>query len=106
MNRADVQRQRSDVPPNGDSVDARRLRSLTILPDEPLIGLPLPDEAGNVTFHYFADEAAAEEAARPYRVSNPSELAGIWSHFDWDEMERELDRIRHESVPTPPIDDV
>jgi len=93
-------------PTNQEQSQRANLGSLTILPDQPLIGLPLPNEDGNVTFHYFADEAAAEEAARPYRVANPSELAGIWSHFDWDEMERELDRIRHESVPTPPIDDV
>jgi hypothetical protein len=106
MNRAAVQRQYSDVPPNGDADDTRHLRSLTVLADEPLIGLPLPDADGNVTFQYFADEASAEEAARPYRESNPADLAGIWSHFDWDEMEQDLDRIRHESKPTPPIDEV
>ena len=29
---------------------------------------------------------------------------GAWSHLDFDEMLDELDRIRHESKPTPPID--
>jgi hypothetical protein len=31
-------------------------------------------------------------------------LAGSWSDLDWDEMEHELDRIRHQSKPTPPIE--
>jgi hypothetical protein len=31
-------------------------------------------------------------------------LAGSWSDLDWDDMMQELDRIRHESKPTPPID--
>jgi len=30
-------------------------------------------------------------------------LAGSWSDLDWDKMEEELDRIRHESKPTPPF---
>ena len=30
--------------------------------------------------------------------------AGAWSHLDWEEALDELDRIRHESVPPPPID--
>ena len=33
-------------------------------------------------------------------------LAGAWSDLDWDEAEKELDRIRHESNPTPPITDL
>lgn len=31
-------------------------------------------------------------------------LAGSWSDLDWDEMETTLDRIRHESKPTPPLE--
>lgn len=31
------------------------------------------------------------------------DLFGAWSHLDEDEMIEALDRIRHESVPTPPI---
>ena len=30
-------------------------------------------------------------------------LAGSWDDLDWDEMEAALDRIRHDSPPTPPI---
>ena len=97
---------RQSTPRDHDELGPRRARSLSILPGEPLIGLPLPDEDGNETFRFFADEAAAEEAAGPYRHAGASDLAGVWSDLDWDEMERELDRIRHESTPTPPIDDL
>ena len=31
-------------------------------------------------------------------------LAGAWGERDWEEVEQELDRIRHESPPTPPIE--
>ena len=68
-----------------------------------LIGL-LVEEDGRDVVHYFADEAAAD-AARPHRIK-PAALSviGAWSDLDWDEMERELDRIRHESRPTPPVE--
>jgi hypothetical protein len=33
-------------------------------------------------------------------------LAGAWADLDWEEAEAELDRIRHESQPTPPITDL
>jgi uncharacterized protein (DUF433 family) len=31
-------------------------------------------------------------------------LAGAWGERDWNEVEHELDRIRHESTPTPPLE--
>ena len=30
-------------------------------------------------------------------------LAGAWGERDWNEVEQELDRIRHESKPSPPF---
>jgi hypothetical protein len=30
-------------------------------------------------------------------------LAGVWSDLDWDEAEKDLNRIRHESKPAPPL---
>jgi len=42
-------------------------------------------------------------AARP-AVRSALDLIGAWRDIPWDEMETELDRIRHESPPTPPID--
>lgn len=31
---------------------------------------------------------------------------GSWSDLDWEETVAALDRIRHESGPTPPIEDL
>jgi hypothetical protein len=31
-------------------------------------------------------------------------LAGTWGDRDWDEVEAELDLIRHSSKPTPPLE--
>jgi len=31
-------------------------------------------------------------------------LAGAWGERNWDEVEAELDRIRHQSKPTPPFE--
>jgi hypothetical protein len=31
-------------------------------------------------------------------------LAGSWSDLDWNEMLASLDRIRHSSKPTPPLE--
>lgn len=42
----------------------------------------------------------------PPTVHDALSLAGAWSDLDWDEMYEALDRIRHESEPTPPIDTV
>ena len=34
------------------------------------------------------------------------DLAGAWSDLDWERALEELDRIRHERKPTPPITDL
>jgi hypothetical protein len=33
-------------------------------------------------------------------------LSGAWADLDWNDMVDELERIRHESKPTPPIDEL
>jgi hypothetical protein len=43
-------------------------------------------------------------AVRTAAIANALALAGAWRDLDWDEAMKELDRIRHESTPTPPID--
>lgn len=106
MDKATMHQKATSIPTPSDSGDRRPALSLAIQPDQPLIGLPIPDESGTETFRFFADEATAESAAQPYRTTSAADLAGVWSDLDWDEMEQELDRIRHDSVPTPPIDDL
>jgi hypothetical protein len=83
---------------------ARRRRSgLLAGQDEPLIAIPV-ERDGREVVRYFTDDAAADEAAGDNGVQDALALAGVWSDLDWDEVADELDRIRHESKPTPPLD--
>jgi hypothetical protein len=75
---------------------------LAVYPDRPLIGIILIED-GEEVVRYFADEAEADAAVAQNTVSDRS-LAGVWADLDWDEAVEELDRIRHQSEPTPPID--
>jgi hypothetical protein len=69
---------------------------------QPLIGIPF-SENGHEVIRYFTNEAAADAAVREQAIQRAVSLAGSWGDLDWDEMETALDRIRHESLPTPPI---
>ena len=69
---------------------------------QPLIGIPFA-ENGHEVIRYFIDETAADAAVREQAIQQAVSLAGSWSDLDWDEMEVALDRIRHDSPPTPPI---
>jgi hypothetical protein len=80
--------------------------SLIVRDDQPLIGIILPEDGQEVT-HYFTDETAATATTAPQRqriIQEALSIIGAWSDLDWDEMVESLDRIRHESKPTPPID--
>ncbi len=79
--------------------------SLVLDERQPLIAIPL-EEAGREVVRYFPDEEAADAAASDQSIHQALALAGAWSDLDWDEMERELDRIGHENPPTPPIDEI
>jgi hypothetical protein len=78
-------------------------RSLTVRDDQPLIGI-LETENGQYVTRYFADEDDADAATQTEALQAALAVIGAWSDFDWDEMEAALDRIRHESRPTPPIE--
>jgi hypothetical protein len=69
---------------------------------QPLIGIPF-SENGHEVIRYFIDETAADAAVREQAMQRAVSLAGSWGDLDWDEMEAALDRIRHDSPPTPPI---
>jgi hypothetical protein len=77
--------------------------TLTVLRDAPLIGVPRSLNA-ELTVTYYADEAAADAAITDEVVRNALALAGAWADVPWEELEAGLDRIRHESEPTPPIE--
>lgn len=73
--------------------------------DQPLIAI-IFEEDGQEIVRYFTDEAEADAALPSESVQAALDLAGAWSHLDWEEVEAELDRIRHASQPTPPITDL
>jgi hypothetical protein len=71
--------------------------------EQPLIGIPVRDGDREVV-HYFADEADADRALSQDSTQAALSLAGAWSDLDYDQAMEELDRIRHESRPTPGLD--
>ena len=76
---------------------------LLVQGNQPLIGIPF-EEKGQEVVRYFTDENAAD-AAVPQRTTQAAlSVIGTWSDMDWEEMVEALDRIRHESKPTPPIE--
>ena len=68
-----------------------------------MIGIPF-EENGHEGVRYFTDEQAAD-AAVPHSITQAAlSVIGAWSDMDWEEMVEALDRMRHESKPTPPIE--
>jgi hypothetical protein len=70
--------------------------------NQPLIGV-ISHEEGQEVIHYFAEEAEADAASSSTAIQEVLNLAGSWSDLNWDVVEKELDRIRHENPPSPPI---
>jgi hypothetical protein len=71
--------------------------------DQPLIGVIVPEGDGEIV-RYFTDEAEADEALSQSGIVQALSLPGAWKDIDSIEALDELDRLRHESRPTPPID--
>ena len=81
----------------------QELPSLLVQDNQPLIGIPL-EEKGQEVVRYFTDEKAADAAVSPSITQAALSVIGAWSDLDWQEMVEALDRMRHESKPTPPIE--
>ena len=77
--------------------------SLLVQDNQPLIGIPF-EENGHEVVRYFTDEQAADAAVAYSTTQAALSVIGAWSDLDWEEMVETLDRIRHESQPTPPIE--
>ncbi len=75
----------------------------TLSGNQPLIGIPF-EENGKEVVRYFSEETQADKAVSDDATQTALNLAGAWSDLSWEEMEKELDRIRHESKPTPPFE--
>jgi hypothetical protein len=72
---------------------------------QPLIGVPT-GEGADEGVRYFTSEAEADRflSRNQENVKIALSAIGGWSDLDFDEMLDSLDRIRHQSKPTPPID--
>jgi hypothetical protein len=85
------------------AAEQQPIPSLTVAPDRPLIGV-VEVEGGREVVRYSADEPDAAAAPLAAVVTDARALAGAWADLEWEEAVAELDRIRHQSEPTPPID--
>jgi hypothetical protein len=63
----------------------------------------MADHGQEVT-HFFTDDDAADAATSEADIQAALATIGAFSDLDFDEMLDDLDRIRHQSPPTPPID--
>jgi len=71
--------------------------------DQPLIGI-IVEKDGQEVVQYFVEEETQEEEEPQSSVEAALSVIGVWSDLDWEETVDALDRIRHESRPTPPIE--
>jgi hypothetical protein len=81
----------------------KHIPSLSVPSNQPLISVPF-EEKGQAMVRYFPSEEAADAALSESTTQNALNVIGAWSDLDWDEMIESLDRIRHESKPTPPTE--
>lgn len=77
-----------------------RTSSLVVEHDQPVVAIPLIENGREVVRYLVETEAGS----LPGSVHDALRLAGAWRDLDWDETIEALDRIRHESRPTPPIE--
>jgi hypothetical protein len=69
---------------------------------QPLIGI-IAEEEGHEVVRYFTEEQEADKGTVQNTTEDALALAGVWSDLEWDELEKALENIRHESFPTPPL---
>jgi hypothetical protein len=52
----------------------------------------------------FARQPSRETRTEHRGAQEVLKVAGVWSDLEWEKTQKELDRIRDESKPTPPFD--
>jgi hypothetical protein len=76
--------------------------AFSVQAESPLIGV-FVDNEGQETVTYFVSDEVADQPLQQEQTQDPIKLAGVWSDLDADAMLDGLDRLRHESNPTPPV---
>lgn len=71
--------------------------------EQPLVGVAVERDGQEVT-HYFVEEDVNGSTVPDKATGQALRLIGAWSDLDWDEVATKLDRIRHESPPSAPIE--
>lgn len=81
------------------------LPQLVVAGDQPLIGV-IERRGDEEVTRYFAEADAdvADAGASDDAAAAALAVIGAWSDLEWDDMADALDRIRHESQPTPPVE--
>ena len=69
---------------------------------QPLIGV-IAEEQGHEVVRYFTEEQEADRIMVQNTTQDALALSGAWSDLEWDELEKALESIRHESHPTPSL---
>jgi len=84
-------------PPAGELIVERGQR---------VVAIPHTEDGREVVRYLIETESPtlAADNQWPESVRVALRLAGAWHDLDWDETVDALDRIRHESQPTPPIE--
>lgn len=77
--------------------------SLVIRDGQPLIGV-IEREGDHEVERYFVQEDGADAASSESATREALSAIGALSDLDLDQMLDALERIRHESIPTPPIE--
>jgi hypothetical protein len=78
-------------------------QQLSVRSDQPLIGV-IVTEGEEEVVHYFTEDQPADVVTDRSRIRKALELAGAWQDLAWEGVLETLDRIRHASCPTPPIE--
>ena len=78
----------------------KQLTGLLASSSQPLIGVL---DADHHQVRYFTTEEEADAVLAADAVTDALSLAGAWRDLEWEAVVRDLDRLRHESQPTPPL---
>ena len=76
---------------------------LVVHRDQPLVGVIQKQNSQEMN-EYFVDDQEVDAASNQDSRKQALSRFGAWRHLDSDDALDELDRIRHESKPTPPIE--
>lgn len=79
--------------------------TLSVRADQALVAVPASENGHDVTL-VFAEDDVDTQADADQTLQAALAAIGSWSDLDWEATITALERIRHESEPTPPIEDL